>query len=1090
MECPECQFEVSDESHFCNKCGCYLKSEIETVRPSRTAESERKHVTIMFSDLSGYTAMNEKLDPEEVKEIMSRIFGEITRIIKTYDGFIERFIGDAVMAVFGIPKAHEDDPVRAIRAAVEILEAVEGISPQFEERIGRSLTMHIGINTGLVVTGEVDVEKGTHGLTGDAINLASRLEGIAGPGEIVVGPETYNQSSSWFEFETLEPARVKGKAEPVPVYKVNSILDPCMITQCSYGVKANLIGRKAEMDIMMDALGNLKQRQGSIISIVGDAGTGKSRLMQEFRDQMEPDDVQWREGHAYAYTKNMAYYPLTNMLTHAFQIREEDNQNQIREKVETGVEALLWDKPEAKQYLGSLFSLSYPEIDEVSPEFWRNRLHESVQQIIEAIASRGPTVMLFEDLHWADVSFIDLLHLLLQNTRRPVLFLCVYRPSFNLLPDESSDSFALPHQRIDLKELSWSETSAMLQSLLNTSRLPDELRYFVKEKAEGNPFYLEEIINTLIETGALVSNNGGWRLTRSLEQSDIPTTVQGMLAARLDRLEIQAKRILQEASVIGRAFYHKVLTRITDLSTPVEGYLSGLERLDLIRTRTMEPDLEYIFKHALTQEVVYNGLLKKERRDIHQRIGEVMEELFTDRLEEFYETLAFHFSRSRSTAKAIDYLIKSGRKSLRRFSLDESHRYFQKAFNLIQEKWSGSFAEKEALADLLDRWGWLFYYRGSFIEFESLLRSLESIFQEVENSVQCGMYHVWLGMALWCNGKLDHGYERLLKARSMGEAMGSDKVVSYASTWLSYTLADMGRFKEGIAFGNEGYELARKIKSDHYLYFKSIYGIAYNNLWMGDTSGNKLVVSKLLDYGTRHSQIRSIVVANWAEGATYTAAGDWPAAIKIYQKAVDEAVDPFYRFASEMYLCLLYLLAGQMVELESVAYPMHRSASKAGNAFMKDLRVAFLAVSEMNKGNLSKGMKKLIALKSRVKDSGRWFEKIVIEYIIGKSYLEVLKGEEPVPLLTMLKNLGFILRHALFADRGAQKHLMNVIASGKEKGALGFVAQANLELGILHKIKKRNHLARVHLEEALRIFDETEAYVFLEKTRKELIEIS
>ena len=243
MKCPECQIEIPDGSKFCNNCGYKLIEEVDGGVEARVIDSERKLVTIMFSDMSGYTAMTERLDPEEVKGIMSQIFGKITEIIKSYDGFIERFIGDAVMAVFGVPKAHEDDPIRAIRAAIEIHAAVNEFSPQFEGKIGRPLTMHTGINSGLVVTGEVDIDKGTHGLTGDAINLASRLEGIAQSGEIMVGESTYKLSNQYFNFQAMEPTHIKGKSEPVAVYKMVSVLDKHPPTKRLQGLQAKLVGR-------------------------------------------------------------------------------------------------------------------------------------------------------------------------------------------------------------------------------------------------------------------------------------------------------------------------------------------------------------------------------------------------------------------------------------------------------------------------------------------------------------------------------------------------------------------------------------------------------------------------------------------------------------------------------------------------------------------------------------------------------------------------------------------------------------------------------------------------------------------------------
>ena len=1086
MKCPKCGFKNPDGFKFCGECTHPLREKTGAGSIGVATESERKHVTIMFSDLSGYTAMNEKLDPEEVKEIMSRIFGEITRIIKTYDGFIERFIGDAVMAVFGIPKAHEDDPVRAIRAAVEILEAVEGISPQFEERIGRSLTMHIGINTGLVVTGEVNVEKGTHGLTGDAINLASRLEGIAGPGEIVVGPETYHQTTNWFEFETLAPTRVKGKAEPVPVYKVNSILDPCMITQCSYGVKANLIGREAEMDILMDALENLKQRHGTIISIVGDAGTGKSRLIQEFRDQLEPNEVQWREGHAYAYTQNMAYYPLTNMLTHAFQIREEDNRDQIREKVETGVEALLWDKPEAKQYLGSLFTLSYSEIDEVSPEFWKNRLHASVQQILEAVASRGPTVILFEDLHWADASFIDLLHLLLQTTRRPVLFLCVYRPFFHLFPDGAPASLAWPHKRINLKELSWDETGAMLQSLLKDSNLPDELRYFVKEKVEGNPFYLEEIINTLIETGVLISDNGGWRLTQSLDLAQIPTTIQGMLTARLDRLEKEAKRILQEASVIGRSFFLKVLTRITELSAPLDRYLAGLESLDLIRTRTWKPDLEYIFKHALTQEVVYNGLLIKERQKIHERIGIVIEALFADRLPEFYETLAFHFTRSQLAQKAVGYLIKSGEKSLARYAVSESHQYFEEAYGMLIGKPELAKDDHNLLIEILIKWAYVYYYRGDFKGLVERFKQNEQIARSLSNKSNRGFFQAWFGMALWMRENLREAECNLRDALKLGEATGDQRLIGYASMWLSLTCSDLGLLDEALILAEKGIKIAGQMDSDHYLYFKSLHAKSFAYWYKGLCDENFHIGNALLEYGTKHSNPRCLVMGHMSLSFAHLAAGNPSLALESGKNGTRDSADPFYAFLPKSIIAFSYFQLGDFENAAKVAEANLSFCQKFGCEYHETAASLILSGVMIANGKMALGIKRIESILLQLKAVEKKGLIPTGEYILGKVYFQIATGEGSLRFSSLLKNALFLVRTLPVAGKRAETHFKNAIEIAKEVGANGVIGQSYLDLGLLYKARNKKEQAKKYISQAVHVFEKIKAEIFLKQAREEL----
>jgi class 3 adenylate cyclase len=432
LVCPNCGAQIPLGRQFCGECGQRLEEVVAAERELLEAEGERKYVTVLFSDLSGYTPMSEKLDPEELKEIMSRIFGEIAQVVTKYEGFVEKFVGDAVMALFGVPKAHEDDPIRTIKVAREIHELVDALSPEVEKRIGQPISMHTGINTGLVVTGKVDMEKGTHGVSGDTINLASRLSSLANEGEILVGPDTYRQAEGHFTFESLEPTMVKGKAEPIQAYKVLSAKERPVTVHRLSGLRAGLIGRKAEISDLVDAVKNLREGEGRIFSICGGAGTGKSRLVEEFKDTLNLEEVQWIEGHAYAYSQNIPYFPLIDLLNGVLQIEEDDPPEKVREKVESGIEHLLGKKGNIIPYVGSLYSLHYPEVEDESPAFWRSRLLEAAQSIISALAERAPTIFFLEDLHWADPSFVELLRNALLHTRQPAIVLCVYRPIFSL----------------------------------------------------------------------------------------------------------------------------------------------------------------------------------------------------------------------------------------------------------------------------------------------------------------------------------------------------------------------------------------------------------------------------------------------------------------------------------------------------------------------------------------------------------------------------------------------------------------------------------------------------------------------------------
>jgi class 3 adenylate cyclase len=1029
--------------------------------------------------------MCERLDPEDVKEIMGRIFGDIAQVVTKYEGFVEKFVGDAVMALFGVPKAHEDDPVRAIRAAGEIHDLVEALSPQLEERIGKPLSMHSGINTGLVVTGEVDLEKGTHGVAGDTINLAARFCGLANPGEIVVGLDTCRQAEGHFTFTALDPTEVKGKAEPVQAYKVESLREEPRKVHRLQGLRADLIGRRVQMARLQDAVDNLRKGRGSFITICGDAGTGKSRLIEEFRTTLDLEEIQWREGRSYSYAQNISYFPMIDLLNRALQIDEGDPPEKIREKVELGVERLIGRRTDVIPYIGSLLSLDYPEVEGMSPDAWKFQMHKAVRTILAALVKRGPTIVCLEDIHWADPSSLDLLRNILTEFTQAAIFLCAYRPPFTLFPSHKHSGMEESYLEIQLHDLSTSEAQDMAESLLKTKTVPTELRQFIQEKAEGNPFYLEEVVNSLIEIETLIPENGGWRLARSISESEISPTIRGVIAARLDRLERESKRILQEASVIGRIFLYEILKRVTELKDRIDECLTGLERLDLIRAKSLQPDLEYIFKHALTQEVVYSGLLKKEREKVHERIALVMEQLLSER-PEFYETLAFHFTEGRSLHKAVAYLMKSGEKSLERYSLEESHQYFKQAFDLLNEKNEKTNEEQEMLIDLLNKWADVYYWRGHFSSMIDLFKSHEDLAESLGKKATLGMFYALLGFGLNARDNCREADRYLQKALKIGEETANERVIGYACTWLALNCALLGFLDDAVAFGTRAYETSKHIKSDQTLIISSLRSLGFTYYVRGECQKTRNVAEDLLRYGEKQSNIRAMAMGYTYMAMSHSAAGNFALAVKSYKRAIDTSVDPMVTHSAKVMLGLSYLSQGNLDEARHVLNDVIRFSDEFGYEFIGTVGQGALGCVFLAKGDLSRGIRIMEEALRVFHDTNRRVGVAQGNCMLGNFYLKLVQREGPKSLPFLARNIGFLIKNILFIGRKAEHHFNKALEVSREIGAKGVMGQACLGLGLLDKANGRNEKARKHISQAIELFEECKAEGYLERARETL----
>ena len=1046
-KCPGCGNIILPSDRFCGECGLELGIRKKPEKKGGRITSERKLITSLVVDISGYTTFSERLDPEEVKDLVSNIFGEIAQIVIKYEGHIETFVGDQVMAFFGVPRAHEDDPVRAVQTASEIHQVVRRISLKVRETIGQPLWVHIGIDTGLAVTGHFVSEKaaGQH-IDGDAVNVASRLCTLAKPGETLVGQVTYAQAEGFFDFEPLKPVEIEGKNLPVRPYRLLSLRKLPSKRYRISGRRAALIGRQREMAVLAQALARLQDGKAySVVAICGEAGTGKSRLIEEFKATLELTKITWMEGHAYASTGNISYSPLINLIKRDLALEEEDTPGLVAAKLEDRLAGLGELQEDVAPFLGSLLSLHYPAVAKMSPEFWRSRLHHAIPVVLQALAKQGPVVICFEDLHWADPWFLNFLRGAVFAQIPGVILLYSFRPPLNLFSRDEISMMGESYQEIQLQDLSAAEIQEMLASILQTAVVPEDLRRFVQEKVGTNPFYLEEMINSLIESEILQSDNGNWRLTGAIEESEIPSSIHAVIAGRIDHLGGTVKHLLQKASVIGRTLHYEILRRITRHPDDLNRHLEQLEDLGLLR-RSSQSEQEYEFKHALIQEVVYSGLLKKDRQAMHQQIGLAMEQLFSDRLPEFYETLAFHFRHSALCQKAVDYLRKSGRKSLKKYAVQESHEYYQRAFQILEQTMGDSEEEKRALIEFLNEWARVFYYRADFAGMRKLFLDHQALAESLSDKALLGSFYVWLSSSLFNTGNVKESYRFNLIALEMCKDGGNTDIgMGYAN--LIWCCAELKLLDQGIHYGEE--VLAKRDDFEPMGYFLALGGLGMIYIFKGDSQKNFELGRILLEFGESHSDLRSTVVGYICTSYGHYSAGDFVKAVEWSKKAVELSNDPIFSVWPKLVLANFFIQSEQYQEARVILREIIPFCQNLGMEYIVLWAQGLYGAVLMAEGQFSRGLKMLTEGNRVFTENGRFVSLYFLEFALAEIYFQMATRRRRLGFRTIFKNLGFILKEVPFARRKAETYLRKIIQVGQEIGASGFMqshAALNLEL--------------------------------------------
>jgi len=783
MKCPECQFENREGANFCNKCGAKLElvcpqcsaiitpdseycaacgsilrqtsekkapkdlsfdeklTKIQKYLPEGLTEKilsqrdkiegERKHVTVMFCDMVGFTQLSESIGPEEAYSVMDQVYEILIHIVHDHEGTVNEFTGDGIIALFGAPIAIEDGPQRAIRSAYAIHREMAHFSNKLKQEKENmpSIKMRIGINTGPVVVGTLGNDlRVEFKVVGDTVNLASRMEHIAEPGTTYVTKETFKLTEGLFQFEALGEKEIKGKKKPVFVYRLLSEKEKVYRPRLGFErmIYSEMVGRDKELDKLQLQVMKVINGEGSVVNIIGEAGIGKSRLIAELKSCDMIKKVALFEGRAIPIGRNLSFHIIGNLLKEWAQIGAADSGATALSKLETAVrqvdpEGLQEIFPFVATLMGMKLSGRYAErVKGIEGEALEKLILKNVRDLFVKAAGMIPLVLVAEDLHWADTSSIELMASLFPLVKtQQILFVNVFRPGYKETDEKIVEilSEKLPSHFVEivLQPLDGRMSENLINNMLNIRGLQHTFINKIVERAGGNPFFLEEIVRSFIDEGAIVAKNGGFEVTEKIDSIIIPLTINDVLMARIDRLEEETRNLVKTASVIGRSFFYRILKEVARTIEDIDNRLSHLKEIELIRDRKRMDELEYLFKHALAQEAAYESILEQKRKGLHLKVADSIEKIFKERLDEFYGMLAFHYSKGEDLNKAEEYMIKAGEEALKSSASIEALRYYKEALNIYLKNY-GDRADPAKIAMLEKNIAIALFNRGQFLE--------------------------------------------------------------------------------------------------------------------------------------------------------------------------------------------------------------------------------------------------------------------------------------------------------------------------------------------------------------------------------------
>jgi class 3 adenylate cyclase/tetratricopeptide (TPR) repeat protein len=805
--CPGCGAEQPATAAFCSSCGIALRQDARRGADGAGERQERRVVTVLFADLAGSTALGELLDPEDVRELQGELFELINTEVERFGGTTEKFAGDAVLAVFGIPQAHEDDPERAVRAALAVRDRFEAFTQRVQGRHGADVGLRIGINTGEVVAGREAAARGELMVSGDVVNVAARLQQHAEPGEVLVGQRTQAATARSIAYRQHEDVEAKGKRAPLAAWVALDAAPQAEAARGFAGLTAPLVGRNEELAVLTAVAARVeRERAPQLVTLFGPAGVGKSRLLSELVQRLEPGHV--LVGRCLPYGEGITYWPLAEVAKAHAGILDNDPAETALAKLRTAIESVVADEHSERALDAAAwtigFSLPGTPVMDTDPREALHRLEDGWARYLSALGREQVAIVAIEDVHWASAPLLDLIerladrlsdtHVLLVCTAR--LELLELRPTWGAGKQNSTTLSLMP--------LAPAQAAELASSLLGEADVPEEMRDRVLAHAEGNPFFLEEMLNMLIDEGVLERRNGGWSATERLADVSIPDSVHGVIAARIDLLDAVARDALRRCSVVGRSFWPAAVGVDEQLIDSLRG--TGL--VSDSPESAMGGLRQFAFKHALTRDVAYSTLPRPERRVLHRQVADWIRGAARDRGVEAAELAAFHYGQALAygedepavSQRAFESLLTAGEAAFSRADFEAARAQVERALELADD--DGRPVAQLALARL-------HYTEGRWKEALEELALIEAQLEPDDAELRSDML-AWRSRACWLSGRWEESFSSANAAVAALEGLPESPQLARALARLSQ-IEMLKHREESVGHAEEAIAVARRV---------------------------------------------------------------------------------------------------------------------------------------------------------------------------------------------------------------------------------------------------------------------------------------